>query len=160
MDDAVRIAKCDKAWEELYITSLLMRKAWEIEAASLGLTLPQALVLHCLDESPEKLTLGELAQKMYREPQGISALISRMEAEGLVVKKRHLKRGNQIIVSMTKKGEEVCRRQLAEGAARSVTRALSDRELDTLHAICNKMRLEAIKLIQEMRPTPYAALID
>jgi hypothetical protein len=39
MGDAMDMAKTDKAWEELYITSSIVMRAWEIELASSGLTL-------------------------------------------------------------------------------------------------------------------------
>lgn len=160
MDDAAKTARCDRAWEELYVTSLLMKKAWEIEVASVGLTLPQALVLHCLEKTPQAPTLGELAQMMYREAQGVSALISRMEAEGLVAKKRYPNGGNQVMVSMTDKGRKACRRQLSQQAVKSITRSLSNRELNALHTICDKIRLESIRLIKDMRPNPYDALLE
>jgi DNA-binding MarR family transcriptional regulator len=83
-----------------------------------------------------------------------------MEADGLVVKKRHAKNTRQIRVSLTKRGQEVIQGQLALRASRDIIRTLSDREMDTLRSICGKMRAEAFRLIREIRPTPYDEPFD
>jgi DNA-binding MarR family transcriptional regulator len=97
---------------------------------------------------------------MCREPHSISALVSRMEADGLVTKKRHPKNTRQIKVSLIKRGREVIQGQLALRASMDIIRTLSEREMDTLHSICNKMRTEAFRLIRKIRPTLYDEPFD
>ncbi|MBN2098696.1 MAG: winged helix DNA-binding protein [Dehalococcoidia bacterium] len=82
---------------------------WEIELAPSGITLPQALVLYYLQGYLSTPTLPELAQIMCRESYSISALVSRMEADGLVPKKRGPKNSRQTRVLLTKKGQKVIR---------------------------------------------------
>ena len=160
MGEAADWAKTERTWEELYVTYSMVKKAWELELAACGLTLPQALVLRCLAKSPVTLTLVDLAQLMCREPHGISALISRMEADGLVRKKRHPKNTSQVTVSLTKKGQDVIRDKLALRVSKDIAGTLSLEELDTLHSICEKMRAEALRLIREARSSPYDAPLD
>ena len=160
MGDGMNVAKAVKTWEELYMTSSIVIRAWEIELAPSGLTLPQTLVLYSLVKSRETPTLQELAQMMCREPHSISALVSRMEADGLVRKKRDSKNVRQVRVSLTKKGRQSIQNQLALRATRDIMRTVSERELDTLHSICDKMRSEAFRLIREIRPTPYDAPLE
>lgn len=155
MNDAISVAEAVKTWEELYMTSATVIRAWEIELAQSGLTLPQALVLYSLVKSQGTPTLQELARMMCREPHSISALVSRMEGDGLVRKKRDPKNSRQVRVLITKKGQEAIRSQLALRATRDIMRRVSKRELDTLHSICSKMRAEAFKLIRDIRPIPY-----
>lgn len=160
MADAMDWAEMEEAWERLYVTSAVVMRAWEVELALAGLTLPQALALYCLTKSPATPTLQELARLMCREPHSISALISRMEADGLVAKKRHPTNSRQVMVSLTKKGREVIQGQLALRASRDLIWTLSEKELDTMRSICDKMHAEAFRLIREIRPTPYDAALD
>lgn len=160
MNDARDWARTEKTWEEMYATYAVVKKAWEIELASCGLTLPQALVLRCLVKCQETPTLVDLAQMMCREPHGISALVSRMQADGLVSKKRNPKKSSQVTISLTKKGQEAIQGQLALRASTDIARVLSDQELETLSAICEKMRAEALTLIRETRSTPYDAPLE
>jgi MarR family transcriptional regulator, organic hydroperoxide resistance regulator len=160
MGDAMELAKTVKVWEELYLTSAIVMKAWEIELTPSGLTLPQALVLYCLVRSRATPTLQELAQMMCREPHSISALASGMEADGLVRKRRDPRNSRQTRVSLTKRGREIIQSQLTLRATRDIIRTVSEEELDTLHSICDKMRGEAFRLIREIRPTPYDVPLD
>jgi MarR family multiple antibiotic resistance transcriptional regulator len=64
-----------------------------MELAQVGLTVPQTLVLTIVQSSPEPLTPMKLSKLMHREPHTISALLSRMEAQGLVKTERNLERG-------------------------------------------------------------------
>ena len=144
------------AWAEMSVTSTILRRAWEMEMARVGLTVPQTLVLIIVQSSPEPITPMKLSRLMHREPHTISALLTRMEAQGLVKKERNLERGNWVRVSLTKKGKEAYERQLVARRVRNITECLSKQELDALNKINRKMRAKGVELLREMLPSPYS----
>ena len=144
------------AWAEMSVTSTILRRAWEMELAQVGLTVPQTLVLIIVQSSPEPLTPMKLSKLMHREPHTISALLSRMEAQGLVKKERNLERGNWVRVTLTKKGKEAYQRQVVAKKVRNITECLSKQELDALNKMNRKLRARGAELLREMLPSPYS----
>jgi len=147
------------AWAELSVTSTILRRAWEMELARVGLTVPQALVLIMVSSSKESLTPMKLSKLLHREPHTISALLTRMEAQGLVKKERNLQRGNWVRVSLTKKGKEAYQRQIIDARkVRNITECLSKEELESLNKMNRKLRIRGTELLREMWPSPYTEL--
>lgn len=137
-------------WAEMSLTSSVLRKAWEMELAHLGLTVPKVIVLELLASSKEPVNPGKLAQFMYRKPHTISALLGRMEDQGLIKRRRDLKRENTVRVTLTKKGKEAFERQRNARSVRNITACLSPEELLVLHEINRKLRAQGIELIQRL----------
>jgi MarR family multiple antibiotic resistance transcriptional regulator len=143
------------AWAEVAVTSTILRRAWETELAQVGLTVPQALVLAMVAGSTQPITPMKLSKLLHREPHTISALLSRMEVQGLVKKERNLERGNWVRVTLTKKGKEAYERQAGARRVRNITECLSKQELDDLNKINRRLRAKGIELLREMLPSPY-----
>jgi MarR family multiple antibiotic resistance transcriptional regulator len=143
------------AWWEMSVTSLVLQRAWEMELARVGLTVPQTLVLTIVQSSPEPITPMKLSKLMHREPHTISALLTRMEAQGLVKKERNLERGNWVRVSLTKDGKEAYERQAVARKVRNITTCLSKQELGALNKMNKKLRAKGVELLREMLPSPY-----
>jgi MarR family 2-MHQ and catechol resistance regulon transcriptional repressor len=136
MDASLELNENEKAWQELAITSSILRRAWEMELAQVGLTAPQTMLLGFLHVSTKPLTPMGLSRLLGREPHTVSALVTRMEADGLVRRSHDLQRKNWVRVSLTKKGKD----------------------LDALNATNRILRARAIELIREMQPDPYDVL--
>ena len=143
------------AWAEMSFTSTILRRAWESELAQVGLTVPQALVLAFVQGSSEPLTPMKLSRLMQREPHTISALLSRMEAQGLIKKEHDLKRRNWVRVLLTEKGKQAYERQVAARKVRNITECLSKQELDALNKMNRKLRAKGIQMLRKMLPSPY-----
>jgi DNA-binding MarR family transcriptional regulator len=152
----VKMNEHEIAWAEMSVTSTILRRAWEMELARVGLTVPQTLVLITVQSSPEPITPMKLSKLMHREPHTISALLTRMEAQGLVKKERNLERGNWVRVSLTKKGKEAYERQVVAREVRNITECLSKQELDALNKMNRKLRARGAELLREMLPSPYS----
>jgi DNA-binding MarR family transcriptional regulator len=155
MADSIELSENERTWENLAITYMTLQRARELELARSSLTIPQAGVLYFLKTSKEPLTPMKLSRRMNRQPHTVSALLTRMEAQGLVKTNKDLQRKNWVRVSLTKKGEEAFRRQMALKSARNATSCLSKKEIDTLNAICKKLRAEGAELIRQIQPGPY-----
>ena len=104
MTDSRYLTDDEKTWENLYSTFYTLQRAREIELAKVGLSIPQAGILHFLSTSNEALTPMKLSRLMGRQPHTIGALVVRMEAQGLVQTAHDLKRKNWVRVSLTNKG--------------------------------------------------------
>jgi MarR family multiple antibiotic resistance transcriptional regulator len=143
------------AWWEMSVTSLILQRAWGMELGQIGLTVPQALVLTMVAGTTEPITPMKLSKLLHREPHTISALLSRMEVQGLVKKERNLERGNWVRVTLTKKGKEAYERLVLARRVRNVTECLSKQELDALNKMNRKLRAKGVEMLRDMLPSPY-----
>ena len=155
MPDSTELSEHERAFENLAITYMALQRARELELGQIGLTIPQAGVLYFLKASKEPLMPMKLSRLMNRQPHTVSALLTRMEAQGLVKRTKDLHRKDLVRVSLTKKGEEAFKRQKAQKTARNATSCLSKKELEALNATCGKLRARGAELIRQIQPGPY-----
>ena len=158
MADSIELGKHERAWENLAGTYVVLQRARELELDKVGLTMAQAMVLYLVKSSKEPLTPVKLARLMNRQPHSVSALVTRMRAQGLVSTTNDLCKKNMVRVSLTEKGEDAFKRQMAQTTARNVTTCLSEKEIDSLNAICEKLRASSVEVIRHMQPVPYTGL--
>jgi DNA-binding MarR family transcriptional regulator len=142
-------------WGRLFLAAKVVERAREIELSRVNISLIQAMVLYALKLSPEPLTPSRLARMLCREPHSMSALIDRMEQQGLVEKKHDLSRKNLVRVVVTPKGEEVFQRQRSVNTIANLTSTLTKEERQALGTCVDKLRVRATELIRKMTPTPY-----
>jgi DNA-binding MarR family transcriptional regulator len=159
MTDSTALDENERTWENLAVTFMTLQRARELELAKVGLTIPQAGLLYFLKTSTEPLTPMKLARRMNRQPHTISALVTRMEAQGLVKTAKDLQRKNWVRVSLTEKGKEAFDHQMTQKTARSAAACLSKKELDQLNKICQKLRTTGAEQIRQMQPAPYNDLL-
>ena len=154
-DDAIEINENEMLWGRLFLAAKVVERAREIELSHVNVSLIQAMVLYALKLSREPLTPSRLARMLCREPHSMSALIDRMEKQGLVEKKHDLSRKNLVRVVVTPKGEEVFQRQRSVNAVVNLTSTLTKEERQVLGTSVDKLRLRATEMIRKMTPTPY-----
>jgi DNA-binding MarR family transcriptional regulator len=135
-------------------------RAREVELARTGILFNQAGVLYFIKAAGEPLTPTQLARLLHKEPHSVSGWLKRMEAEGLVKRTKNHKRKNQVLVSLTTKGEEAYKHQLSRKVVRNITSCLSKKELDTLNVICDKLYDRAIELLRDLEPYPYGPQLE
>ena len=70
----------------------IWERARDLELAKIGLNMVQAEVLHCLKTAKGPMTPMKPLRMMHRQPHTISALVHRMETQGLIDKTRHGKK--------------------------------------------------------------------
>ena len=142
-------------WGRLFLATTLVQRAREVELSRVNISLIQAMVLYALKISPEPLTPSRLAKMLCREPHSMSALIDRMEKQGLIQKKHDLSPKNLVRVVVTAKGEEAFQRQRRANAVTNITSSLTKQERETLGSCADKLRLRAKELLRQMQPDPY-----
>lgn len=155
MADSVRLNEDEKTWERIFVTAAALHRARELELAAAEISLPQAAVLYFVSSSPEPITPMKLSRLIHKEPHTMSALLVRMEKQGLIKRTRDMERKNWVRVSLTKKGEAAFRRQLSERTAMNITARLSREEVAALNAVLRKLHDGAVGMIRQMRRSPY-----
>ena len=122
---AVRAAKAvevprldDQLCFLFHATARAFTEAYRPALTKLGLTYPQYLVLLVLWEQ-DGLTVGDIGERLYLDSGTLTPLLKRLEARGVVVRKRDLVDERLVRVQLTKAGMQLRR------AAQSVPQSLS-----------------------------------
>jgi DNA-binding MarR family transcriptional regulator len=155
MTDSTGFSDNERAYVNLARTHMILERAIQLELTRVGLTIPQAGVLYFLNATKVPLTPMKLARLLNRQPHSVSALLTRMEAQGLVKATKDLQRKNWVRLSLTKKGKEAFKRQLGVRTSLNATSCLSKKERDALNATCKKLYAKGAELVREMQPSQY-----
>lgn len=155
MKEILELSRNEKMWVRLFATATVVQRARELELAKLGITPIQAGVLMILKTATKPVTPTQLARTLYREPHSMSALLQRMEKQGLIERTKDLAQKNLVRISITKKGEETFRRQWGAKVTTNITSCLSEKEVSTLETCLDKLRVKAVEIVRVMQPTPY-----
>jgi len=90
----------------LYTASRLVTQSYHPLLSVHGLTYPQYIVLLVLWEKDAQ-PVNDVAKRLVLETNTVTPLLKRMEAEGLLVRRKGTEDARQIIVSLTRKGKEL-----------------------------------------------------
>src|SRR5512137_3084861 len=151
MSESIELNENQKAWLRLETFVAVMERARNLELARIGLNIPQASVLYCLKVSTEPMTPMRLARMMHKQPHTVSALVHRMEAQGLVSTKKDMKRKNWVRVSLTKKGEEALKLSANATEVPDLLSCLSKKEREAMFAVSQKLYAESLQLLRKMQ---------
>ncbi len=121
-----------------------MFKARENELSTVGITLMQAAALFIIKAIDGPAIPAEIARWLYREHHTVSALLNRMEKDGLVRKKRGSPRKNTISVELTKKGEEAYIHSRELVSIHNIMSGLADVEKDNFRGQLEQLRKRAL----------------
>jgi DNA-binding MarR family transcriptional regulator len=156
MSESLELTENQKAFLRMQTMTTVLERARDLELATIGLNMPQALVLYHLKTSKEPMTPMKLARLMHRQPHTVSALVHRMEAQGLVSTKRDMKRKNWVRVSLTKKGEEAIEGWVTATVVPDIMGSLSKKEADALDKATQKLHNKGLELLRKMQRDPYS----
>jgi DNA-binding MarR family transcriptional regulator len=156
MGRSMELTENQKAWNRLVTIMVIWERARNLELAKIGLNLVQAEVLYCLKVSKEPMTPMKLARMMHKQPHTISALVHRVEAQGLVATKKDMKRKNWLRLSLTRKGEEALKRWSTATMVPDALSCLSKKETEALYTITQKLHNKGLELLRKMQPDPYS----
>jgi DNA-binding MarR family transcriptional regulator len=128
-----------------------MVRARDDELRQIGLTSVQAAILYIVKVVKDPVTPATLSRWLFREAHTVSAILDRMEKQGLVKKVKDLPRKNIVRVTLTEKGEEAYKKSSETKSIRNIMSCLSPEELDTLRGYMERLRNKAI---EEPQRTP------
>jgi DNA-binding MarR family transcriptional regulator len=90
----------------LYSTSLAMNKVYRKLLRELGLTYPQYLVMLVLWER-DGVSVSEIGERLYLNSATLTPLLKRIEALGLISRRRAHEDERQVIVNLSRTGREL-----------------------------------------------------
>ncbi len=105
MSDETPVVNLHRLWHLFRIAHSLGMEMRNRELKELGITRCQATLFFAMRSAGDKATIAELARWTGQRPHGLSALVSRLEAQGLVKRVRDLDRKNLVRVQLTEKGK-------------------------------------------------------
>ena len=89
-----------------YTVSRLITQAYRPMLDRLGLTYPQYLVMMVLWEKNHQ-PVNDIAKRLMLGTNTLTPLLKRMEADGVVIREKGQDDARQVIVSLTRKGQEM-----------------------------------------------------
>ncbi|TPK82223.1 MULTISPECIES: MarR family winged helix-turn-helix transcriptional regulator [unclassified Mesorhizobium] len=122
----------------LYSASGLMTKVYRPLLEPLGLTYPQYLAMLALWERAPS-TIGELGEALGLDSATLTPLLKRMEAGGLVTRRRDAADERRVLVEPTAKGQALRARMKDVLSALACAVPLGPDELKTLHATLTRL---------------------
>jgi len=126
----------------LYATSMAITRAYKPLLDELGLTYPQYLVLSVLGEHGGQ-TIGGVAARLDLESSTVTPLVKRLEAAGLVERRRGREDERKVEVTMTEAGRALLDRSGCLGDLLMVRSGMDEAALGTLNQQVQALR-EAI----------------
>ena len=131
----------------LYATSRAVTQAYRPLLAPLGVTYPQYLVLLVLWQDDD-LNVGEIGARLFLDSGTLTPLLQRLEAQGLVARRRDPKDERAVRVSLTPAGGRL--RSKASGIARDIACAL-DVTATEVAALCGSLQ----KILHHHHSDPF-----
>jgi len=122
----------------LYSASGLMTKLYRPLLDPLGLTYPQYLAMLALWERAPS-TVGELGEALGLDSATLTPLIKRLEAGGLVTRRRDMADERRVLVEPTAKGQALRGRVKEVSSALACSMPLQAGELKALHATLTRL---------------------
>lgn len=95
----------------IYSTNLAFNRAYKPLLEELGLTYPQYIALVALYERDDE-TVGGLGDRLFLDSSTLTPLLKRLEAMGLVSRRRDLADERQVRIRLTAQGRELRERGL------------------------------------------------
>lgn len=122
----------------LYACSRELIKQYKPYLDEIGLTYTQYITMMVLWEK-RALTVKELSTSLFLDSGTLTPLLKKLEAKGLVSRKRSEEDERSLIVSLTDKGKELRKRAVHIPERMESNRKLEQEEADELYRILYKM---------------------
>jgi len=128
----------------LYATSMAITRAYKPLLDELGLTYPQYLVLSVLGENND-LTIGGIAARLDLESSTVTPLVKRLEAAGLVARRRGVEDERKVEVTMTQAGQALLDRSGCLGDLLLARSGMDGEALGALNKQVQALHAEIVK---------------
>ena len=145
--------------EEDYVLAMLLRqaadamsRARQAELMPAGITTIEAATLLVIDNLGQNAMPARIAELVLRRPNSMSALLQRMEKDGLLRRSYDLSRRNHVRMELTEYGNQILEQVKPRQSVHAVFGTLSADERETLNALLRKVRTEALAVLGEKAP--------
>ena len=154
MQDSLNANQDYELWVLLHQVCDAIEKARTNELRPFGISPMQAAVLFVV-RNIEAATPAEISRWLFREPNTVSELITRMEKQGLIEKKKDLEKKNLVRIVLTEAGEEAYQHSKEMKIIREIMSYLSPEESKNLRAYLEKLRSKAFGKLGGQYHVPY-----
>lgn len=128
------------AWTIMRNVGHLMERVRDRELAKYGLNARQAGLLRHIKALGDEATPVQIARTMFKEPTSVSAIIIRMEKQGLVKRVKDCRKKNQVRVYLTERGEKAHRNASRRKSVKRIMSRLSEENREHLLAALLELR--------------------
>jgi DNA-binding MarR family transcriptional regulator len=128
----------------LYATSMAITRAYKPLLDALGLTYPQYLVLSVLGETDGQ-TIGGIASRLDLESSTVTPLVKRLEAAGLVERRRGREDERKVEVTMTDAGRALLERSACLGDLMLDRSGMGEAGLEALNQKIQALRTSIVE---------------
>ena len=137
-------------WVMMHQTRDAVWTAREKELSKHNLSVMEAAVLFVAQvierTADRKPTVAEISRWLFRSPNSMSELLSRMEKRGLVRKVRDLTKKSAVRILVTEKGKQFYELSTERKAVHEIISSLSEEERRQLWVALGKLRNRALKV--------------
>jgi len=123
----------------LYSATRAVTRAYAELLAETDLTYPQYLTMLALWSSEHSPTVGELGQRLQLDSGTLTPLLKRLEARGIVARRRDVSDERRVLVDVTDLGWELRERVADVPAALTGAMTLTRAEADDLRMLLDKV---------------------
>jgi DNA-binding MarR family transcriptional regulator len=135
-------ARAKAAWEALLVAHSVLLRNFDSEHIWTDVSMHEYDVLHTLRLHHGPMRMRSLSDSVLLSQPGLSRLVDRLVARGLVRRHKDPEDGRGVLVELTDDGRAVQRRidrSRSRSVADAVMRALSGPEQEELRALCTKL---------------------
>lgn len=122
----------------LYAASNLLTRLYRPALDELGLTYPQYLVMLVLWES-DRQSVSQIGRRLYLDSGTLTPLLKRMEANGLIARRRDVEDERRVLITLTDKGDRLRADAIAVPEKMVTNPALTQEEGESLRRIARKL---------------------
>jgi MarR family transcriptional regulator, transcriptional regulator for hemolysin len=145
-------------WILLAQTRSLLFSAGEVELSKWNISLMQGWTIFTIKAIGDRATPAEIARWLGREPHTVSSLLSRMVAQGLVMKEKNLDKKNLVHIKLTAKGEELYHEAISMKSMHDIISVLNPEERRQIKTLLGKLRDQAQHNLGRKYKLPSEAL--
>jgi len=128
-----------------------IHRARDKELMKYGFSTSQAAVLFISKMIEDEVTPTEISRWLLKEPHTVSAILSRMERQGLVKKVRNADKKSSVNVALTESGERAYLNAKKIKSIKDIMSCLTEEESKQLNSILSKLRDVAIDYSSRVR---------
>jgi DNA-binding MarR family transcriptional regulator len=129
------------------------------DLAKYNLAVTEAAVLNFIQiierTVDRQATIAEISRWLFRKPNSMSELLSRMEKKGLVRRVKDLPKNSAVRIELTEKGKEVYESQIKSSFASELMSSLSEEERLQMWTNLSKLRNKALNILGIDRKPPF-----
>lgn len=122
-----------------------LHKARRRELHKLNINNGQGTILTIISDLGNNATPVKIAQRFSRETNTVSEILTRMEKEGLLERRKDMKKKNWVRIQLTEKGIKVQQQAIKRESIKKIMSCLTEEERRCLRSCCQKIRNKALE---------------